>query len=595
MQPSERPAPADRPDHPDRPDRSAADRDRGLRARAEDWLAGEIDGHDAATVRGWLQAGDTTALEQAFGARLEFGTAGIRGRLGPGPAQMNRALVVRVTAGVAARLARDAPGGLVVVGRDARHGSKTFAADAAGVLAGAGFEAMLFDRHVPTPMLAFATRYLDAAAGVQITASHNPPQDNGYKLYWSGGAQISAPLDAEISAEIDALGPARAVRREPAAVRRLTWDALVDAYTAEALAHLRFAERDLRIVTTALHGVAGRSLIELLHAAGFTDVHPVAEQQEPDPDFPTVAFPNPEEPGALDHALVLAAEVEADVILANDPDGDRIAVAVPSEGSPGGWRVLSGDEVGCILGEHLLATAEVAHPAVATTVVSSQLLGRIAEHHGAAYAETLTGFKWLAGAAVGAEARGQQMVLAYEQALGVMVGTAVLDKDGLSAALVVADLAAHLRARGGTLLDALDDLARRHGVHATGQRSVRLDPDDAPLVDAVLEGLRTHPPEDVAGVAVTALADHQARVRHTAHGAEQPLDLPSTPLAVMSLADGTRLQVRPSGTEPLLKFYAEVVEPPTPDLAASRAAAAVRLDRMLEAFLATAMGFAERP
>jgi phosphomannomutase len=551
-----------------------------VREQARRWLAEDPDPQTRAELEHLLAADDEAALAERFGARLAFGTAGIRGPLGAGPGRMNRALVRRVTAGVAGRLRAEHGHGvapLVVVGRDARHNSDAFAADAAAVLAGAGFTVRCFAGPVPTPLVAFAVRHLGAAAGVQITASHNPRSDNGYKVYWAGGAQIVAPLDAEISAAIDAVGPLADVPLGVPDDEPLEGDVL-PAYLDTALALARHPEaRDLRIVYTPLHGVAGGTVRTLLARAGFTDLRVVPEQAAPDPDFPTVAFPNPEEPGALDAALALAAEADADVVLANDPDGDRIAVAIPA---PHGWRVLSGDEVGSVLADRLLSSGEGADRVVATTVVSSQLLCKIAEAHAVRYAETLTGFKWLAGVAADAEARGGRFVLAYEQALGVMVGDAVRDKDGISAALVVADLAAQLHAQDRTLGDALDDLARRFGVHATAGRSLRLE-DDPAVVAVVLDRLRATPPREVGGVGVTAVTDYAA----------QGLPTPPTDLVALTLADGSRLQVRPSGTEPLLKFYAEVVEPVVDDdVAAARVRAARRLDALADAFVAVAAG-----
>jgi phosphomannomutase len=555
-----------------------------LTARAQAWLAEDPDPETWAALDTALANGDRGELAAAFGSSLAFGTAGIRGPLGPGPARMNRLVVRRVTAGLAARLAVDgAPEDqVVVVGRDARHKSQEFADDVAGVLLAAGFGVLAFSEPVPTPLLAFAVRRLGAAAGVQVTASHNPPADNGYKLYWSGGAQINAPLDAEIADAIDVVtaeGPIVVAQDRPD--EPPSW--LRDAYLEECRAvPVQGAARSLRIVYTAMHGVAGATVTEALAAAGFDDVHAVAEQFDPDPDFPTVGFPNPEEPGALDLAVGLAREVGADVVLANDPDGDRIAVVVPGAS---GWRPLSGDETGCLLAEDLLSRGTGRDRFVATTVVSSQLLARIAAAHGVRHEETLTGFKWLAPAMADARSRGLEPVLAYEQALGVMVGDTVLDKDGITAAVAVADLAARLKASGRTVDDALDDLARAHGVHATLGRSVRLaDPaEGAVAVERLLDG----PPGEVAGVAVAAVVDHRAGVRRFADGSEEPLPTPATPLAGLELADGSRVQARPSGTEPLLKCYVEAVEQVGPDgVEAARTRATGHAEALASGFLA---------
>lgn len=562
-----------------------------LRAQAEQWLAEDPDPETRAELAGLIERSDDAGIADRFSERLEFGTAGIRGPLGAGPNRMNRAVVRRVTAGLAARLRQvdpDAAARGIVVGRDARHRSEEFARDTAAVLTGAGIGVRQFAGPVPTPLVAFAVRALGAGGGVQITASHNPASDNGYKVYGPDGAQIAPPVDAEIAAaaeriesldDVPVATGSPLLRSVPPTVRKAYLDAARDLA-------LHPEHRDLSIVYTPLHGVAGELCVELLGRAGFANVRTVPAQADPDPDFPTVAFPNPEMPGALDLALDLADEVGADLVIANDPDGDRIAVAVP------GARILTGDEVGCLLAEYLL-TEGTGGPerVVATTVVSSQLLARIAEAHGVGYAETLTGFKWLAGVAERARAEGGRLVLAYEQALGVMVGDVVRDKDGISAAFVLAELAAWLKARDRTLLDALDDLARRFGVHATAGWSVQLEgARGAALVGETLDRLRTAPPAVVGGVAVVAIADHARGVRRRpGSGAVEPLTTPPADLVGLELADGSRLQIRPSGTEPLLKLYAEVVEPVTGgDVAAARARVSGRLDVLAAAFQQTA-------
>ena len=557
---------------------------------ARRWLAADPDPDTRAELEALLRDGDAGALAARFGARLEFGTAGIRGPLGAGPARMNRMVVRRVTAGLAARLLEvdiDGAHG-VVIGHDARHKSDEFAADAAGVLDAAGISVHALPGLTATPLLAFAVRDLGAAAGVQITASHNPAADNGYKVYWSDGAQILPPLDAEISAAIDRV-PADSDLPLSAVRTSQVGDAVVDRYCAAVLPlRLHPQHTELRIVYTPLHGVAGPLLVRVLGEAGFHDVTVVPEQWVPDPDFPTVSFPNPEEPGALDLAVATARECAADLIIANDPDGDRIATAI-ADGD--GWRVLSGDQIGCLLAEWLLTFGDQGGDRmVATTVVSSRLLSAIATHHGVAYDETLTGFKWLARSARDAAADGRRMVLAYEQALGAMCGTAVLDKDGISAALVLADMAATLKAQGRSMADALDDLAVRHGVHLTGGRNVRLaGAEGMALVTDTLQRLQMTPPDAVDGIAVVEIADHMTGVRRGADGSEQRLATPPTDLVGLTLADGSRLQVRPSGTEPLLKFYVEVIEPVEgDDVAAARARAAERLARVTDAFLAAA-------
>ena len=557
-----------------------------LATRARSWLADDPDPGTRAELEALLDAGDWEGLAAAFAAPLEFGTAGIRGRLGPGPARMNRLVVRRVTAGLAGRLAEEGPPEeqLVVVGRDARHGSSAFAADAVGVLVAAGFDVVAFPDPVPTPLLAFAVRYLGAAAGVQITASHNPPADNGYKVFWAGGAQIAPPLDAEIAQHIDAVWAPGGVPVAEAGGAP-PGPEVEAAYRQACLAlPLHREHRGLSVVLTPLHGVAGDLLLSLLGEAGFANVATVAAQHDPDPDFATVPFPNPEEPGALDLALALAEEVGADLVVATDPDGDRIGAAVPGRD---GWRALSGDEIGCVLAEYLLREGG-GQPdrIVATTVVSSRMLSRIAAAHGVRYAETLTGFKWLAPAVVEAEADGAVPVLAYEQALGVMVGGAVRDKDGISAALMLADLAAHLAATGRTIDDELDDLARAHGVHRTLARSVRLEGEQATeLVARALDGLAADPPRELTGLAVAAVEDHRVGQRHRPDGRIEALATPPTDLVGIELVDGSRAQVRPSGTEPLLKCYLEVVEPVSGELAAAYRRADERVVALGDAFL----------
>lgn len=563
-----------------------------LRQQALAWMAEDPDPATREEVQRLLDLDDDAGLADRFSQRLEFGTAGIRGPLGAGPNRMNRAMIRRVTAGLAERLNQVAgPAGAqgVVVGRDARYNSDEFAADATRVLAGAGLGVWEFVDVVPTPLVAFAVRYLKAAAGVMITASHNPPSDNGFKVYGPGGRQIAAPLDAEISAAIDAVESLDDVPLAPPDTP-LVWPIapdLVENYVHEVLQLIPSdGPKDTTIVYSALHGVAGELCLHILSDAGFTDVHAVPEQQQPNPDFPTVAFPNPEEPGAMDLAVALATEIGADLILANDPDGDRIAVGIPQAGQ---WRLLGGDEIGTMLAEDVLsrgalAGAGAAH--VATTVVSSQLLAKIAADHHAGYTETLTGFKWLSQAAAEVAEDGQTMVLAYEQALGVSIGDLVRDKDGISAALAVADLAARLRHKGQTIDDLLDDLARRHGAHVTEGRSIHLDDSDGEdQVQAALDRLRADPPAELGGSDVVRVWDHDAGVVTAQDGSVEEIGLPPTPLLRYVAADGTRVMVRPSGTEPKLKFYGEaIVAGEDPD--AAREQAAARVGEVLDTFMA---------
>lgn len=536
------------------PDRLA----RELRNKAFAWITEDVE----AATREELQAVLASAMHGEPGAAadladrmagpLEFGTAGLRGPVRAGPNGMNTSVVVRTTAGVASWLAgQGKTGATVVVGRDARHGSDRFATAAAEVLYAAGFDVRLLPRPLPTPVLAFAVLHLGAAAGVQITASHNPPADNGYKLYDATGSQIVPPSDAEIEAAIERAPGATTVPRTPG-VPTLD-DSVLEAYLDRVAALATGSSGSLRVAATALHGVGAAVLRSALERAGFTDLHLVVEQEEPDPGFPTVPFPNPEEPGATDLLLELAAKVDADLAIALDPDADRCALGVRDGDS---WRMLRGDEAGVVLGEHVLSTTRVPNPLVATTIVSSSMLGSIAEAHGARYEETLTGFKWLTRV-------GDGLVFAYEEALGLCVNPDfVRDKDGIAAAVAACDLTASLKAQGRSLLDVLDDLSRAHGVHATDQVSLRVT--DLSVRERVLESVRAAPPTTLAGTPV-AMTDLR----------------PATD-AVRLAGDGLRVVIRPSGTEPKLKTYLQVVEPVTAGLSEARAVAQKRLSALRE-------------
>jgi phosphomannomutase len=432
-----------------------------------------------------------------------------------------------------------------------------FAADAAAVLAGAGHPVRLVDRPAPTPLVAFGVRRLGCCAGVQVTASHNPRRDNGYKVYLGDGAQIIPPADAEIEARIAAVGPLASIVRAVGGDPLITpvGDELIADYIAGVVDQALVAgtagdaARDIAIVYTPLHGVAADVTVDAFERAGFPPLHLVTAQAAPDPDFPTVDKPNPEEPGALDLALDLAAEQDADVVLANDPDGDRLAVAVPVPDEHGGWRVLSGDQIGVLLADWLLEQGTGADRLVVTTIVSSSMLGRLAGARGVHFAETLTGFKWIVRPAI--DDPGLRFVFGYEEALGSCVGTLVRDKDGISAALAFADLVAAERKRGRSVTDRLDDLSRELGVHVTAQRSIALD--EGLDGGAVVDRLAAAPPPALAGRPVTEVEDLRLGGR-----------LPPTDGIVLR-SDGVRLIVRPSGTEPKLKCYAEVVVPVAPD------------------------------
>ncbi|MFE7650751.1 phospho-sugar mutase [Streptomyces phaeoluteigriseus] len=508
-----------------------------LIARARTWLAEDPDPETRDELAALLDAGDVTELTARFTGTLQFGTAGLRGELGAGPMRMNRAVVIRAAAGLAAYLReRGSRDGLVVIGYDARHKSEAFARDTAAVMTGAGLRAALLPRPLPTPVLAYAIRHLGAVAGVEVTASHNPPRDNGYKVYLGDGSQIVPPADAEIAAEIAAIRSLDDVPRPDGGWEVLD-DSVLDAYLARTDAVLSAGSpRTARTVYTAMHGVGKDVLLAAFARAGFPEPVLVAEQAEPDPEFPTVAFPNPEEPGAMDLAFAKARETDPDLVIANDPDADRCAVAV-RDGER--WRMLRGDEVGALLAAHLVSRG--ARGTFAESIVSSSLLGRIAEKAGLPYEETLTGFKWIA--------RVDGLRYGYEEALGYCVDPeGVRDKDGITAALLVTELASELKERGRTLLDLLDDLAVEHGLHATDQLSVRVE--DLTVIARAMERLRERPPTELAGLAIT-------RAEDLSKGTDK---LPPTDGLRYTL-DGARVVVRPSGTEPKLKCYLEVVVP----------------------------------
>jgi phosphomannomutase len=509
----------------------------------EEWIAHDPDPATAAE----LAACTPDELAAHFTGSLTFGTAGLRGPLRAGPMGMNLAVVLRATWAVATVLrCRCLSGSHVLVGRDARHGSDVFAQAAAEVLAAEGFSVTLLPDALPTPVLAYGVRRTGAAAGIQITASHNPASDNGYKLYFDGGMQIISPADRDIETAIAAAPPADHVPRIPV---EPSGAGLVDEYVARS-ARVRRSAGNVRIALTPLHGVGGTTAVEVLHRAGFDDVHTVASQFAPDPDFPTTPYPNPEEPGVVDPLLALAADVRADIAIALDPDADRCAVGIPITD---GWRMLSGDETGWLLVDYILSHA-AGEVTVASTMVSSRMLAAIAAAHRARYVETPTGFKWLARAA------GRDLVYAYEEAIGHCVDpAAVRDKDGISAAVLCADLVASLGAQGRSVLDELDDLARRHGVHMTSALTARTG--DA---GRLMARLRAQPPTLLAGFPVTV----QDLLAAAGGG---------TDALVFTGGGGhttVRVAVRPSGTEPKIKGYIEIRQAVADDLAGARAAAA---------------------
>ena len=528
-----------------------------LRARILAWGAEDPDPDTAADLRGLLaraDGGDAAAaaeLADAFAGPLAFGTAGLRGPLGPGPARMNRVVVAQAAAGLARHLLDlGLSGGRVIVGFDARHNSEVFAVDTAQILAGAGLRPLLCRRPLPTPVVAFGIRHFGCVAAVVVTASHNPPGDNGYKVYLGDGSQIVPPSDAQIAARIAeaAAGPQAAIARSEDV--QPVGDELVDAYVARAASLVpQDAPREVTWVYTALHGVGAATVSAVATATGFPQPRVVQEQNEPDPDFPTVPFPNPEEPGALDLALHLAAALTADVVIANDPDADRCAVAAPIDGA---WRMLTGDELGALLADDLLGRGVVG--TYACSVVSSTLLGAMAAARGVPFVTTLTGFKWIG--------RVPGLAFGYEEAIGYCTDPGVVaDKDGITTLARVLTLVAGLKAAGSCLADRLDELARTYGVHHTGQLAFRVV--DTAVIREAMARLRAAPPARLAGEPVVT----------------RDLGLGSADLSptdgLLLAGEVVRVVVRPSGTEPKLKCYLQVRLDPTQcvDLAAARARA----------------------
>lgn len=590
-----------------------------LKAAALQWAGHDPDPATVAQLHAWI-AEEPLELADSFTGNLQFGTAGLRAAMGPGPNRMNRIVVRRAAAGVAAHLLElaraDAQDGAqanaqegagdagasspgspayqprAVVGFDARHNSEIFARETAAIFAAAGIQTFLLPSALPTPVLAYAVRALECEAGVMVTASHNPPADNGYKVYLGGravapearGVQIVAPHDSRIAAHIDAaantaeMGDTSNIDLADSGWTVLEPE-LLDGYrhTVTALADRdAFPHRELRIVHTSLHGVGHETALAVLRSAGFTDIHAVPEQSAPDPLFPTVSFPNPEEPGAMDLAFALAEKVGADLVLANDPDADRVSVGAKDPDS-GQWRQLHGDQVGALLGAHVAArggrvgssgardgsAGTGAAPVFANSIVSSRLLAKIAAAAGYEHAQTLTGFKWIS--------RVPSLTYGYEEALGYCVAPEVVrDKDGISAGLLVAETAAGLKAVGRTLFDALDDLALAHGLHASNQISIRVE--DPAEIESMMARLRAQPPASLDGSAVAEFTDLSV-------GTPQ---LPATDGVSYLSENGARVIVRPSGTEPKLKCYLEVIVPvagrdqlPAAQAQAQRALAAV--------------------
>ncbi|CAB4732608.1 unannotated protein [freshwater metagenome] len=509
-----------------------------LRTEVLEWIANDPDPESVATLRKWLADSNEVELLKSFSGFLEFGTAGLRGPVRPGPSGMNRAVVSRTAAGIAAFMKSH---GLnkIVIGRDARHGSAEFMQESAEVLAGFGLDVYLLPRQLPTPLLAFAVNELAMDCGVMITASHNPAIDNGYKVYLGGsvaginynGSQIISPTDTQISEEI--------ARVQMPIPRGSKWkfvdETLIDKYL-QVTSQGMIQKASQKIVYTAMHGVGTETLLSLFKSAGFDKPILVAEQAEPDPNFPTVAFPNPEESGAMDLAIALAKAQNADLVIANDPDADRCAVAVKD--SAGNWRTLRGDELGVILGDAVAKKISTTNVSFATTIVSSSALSKIAANAGAKYTETLTGFKWISKVA--------DLAYGYEEAIGYCINPrAVNDKDGISAALFIAELNSDLISKGSSLIEYLEKIWSEIGYHHTEQLSIRVT--DLKIIGKILRDLAAKPLQTIAGQVVTSFENLS------------DADIP-TPGFRIRCGVNLRVIIRPSGTEPKLKAYFEAID-----------------------------------
>jgi len=597
----------------------------GLIERAHAWIEQDPDPDTRGELESLIERGALDELRARFDEPLRFGTAGVRGPLGAGPARMNLATVRLVSASLALELRGELPRErepTVVVGRDARHGSERFEAEVAGVLSGAGVRVLRMPRALPTPVLAFAVRELGCCAGVMITASHNPPRENGLKVYTRGGLQIVAPTDERIAARMRTLCSAREMALGDGGER--LDERVVDAYLQQiaTLAVCRPARPSAplqpRTLYTPLHGVGARTLLDAFARAGRPAPRVLAAQAEPDPDFYTVARPNPEEPGALAPVLAAARESDAELVLANDPDADRLAVAVPrprpgpaadargkarsaSDAAPadGCWRSLSGDEIGALLAEHVLRRTPASRrrdALLVNTVASSTLLAEIAHAEGVRYAQTLPGFKWIMRAPAALRAAGG-LLFGYEEALGFAVSDAVRDKDGISAALAVAACAEDAVLEGTTLEGRLDALARRFGLHATRQLSIELEGAHARrLAKEAMARLREQPPSQLAGARVDWLEDllsapavEGGAARATRADRQRVPGLPAADVLVLGCGAGARVVVRASGTEPKLKVYMQSVHIVEADLDAARGRADRRL-REIERDVRTALG-----
>ena len=529
------------------------------------WLSADPDPKTREELQYLIDHKEYEELEDRFKCRLEFGTAGLRGKVGCGPNRMNRLVIQQTALGLGEYLVKHVENAKqrgVVIGYDGRTDSKSFAHDTAAVLSALGIKVYLTHKVAATPIAAFGVKHFNAAAAVVVTASHNPPEYNGFKVYWENGAQIIPPHDSGIAQEID-IAATRVIPLMPhsEAERQglLVWlrDDYYQTYrtaiNSNPLLSHHTDPSSISIAYTAMHGVGANMAEDLLHDAGFKKVMSVKEQREPDGTFPTVNFPNPEEAGAMDMVIELADSISAELACANDPDADRFAVAVRKP--DGAYQMLTGDQVGTLFGHYLLSKTDAKRQLVGNTIVSSSLLSKVAKAHGAKYYQTLTGFKWLTNIAMQEQSDEHKFLFAYEEALGYTVGKTVWDKDGLSALVAFAQLAAELYSQGKTIWDQLEEIYREHGMYINAQRSIALDPDYPP----VGELLRADPPQKIAGKKILVTEDLKHSVRTDSNGKTQTINLPSSDVLIYHLEGGSRVIVRPSGTEPKLKCYYEVV------------------------------------
>ncbi|WP_299806672.1 phospho-sugar mutase [uncultured Shewanella sp.] len=565
--------------------------DTQLALRVKHWIESDPDPRMQQELQQLVDSGNTNELEARFAGRLAFGTAGLRGIVGAGPTRMNRLVVQQTSAGLGAYLKAqisDVATRGVIIGYDGRHDSKQFAHDAASVLTAMGIKVYLTANVAATPLVAFGVLHLGTAAGIVVTASHNPPQYNGYKVYWGNGAQIIPPHDSGIAARIDSASTAKV--------------ALLDADKAKATGLLVMLEDDfydtyrqgvnqagvlqnhtqpnsVSLAYTAMHGVGNEMALNVLKDAGFTKVYSVAEQAEPDGDFPTVNFPNPEEKGAMDMVIAEAKKHNAMLACANDPDADRFAVAVRKD--DGEYQMLTGDQVGVLFGHYLLTHASENERLTCTTIVSSSLLSKVAQSLKATCRTTLTGFKWLTNVGMSEETDDNRFLFAYEEALGYTVGSMVWDKDGLSALVAFAQLTAELASQGQTIWDRLESIYREQGFHLNAQVSIALKP-TTPNIGAYL---RENPPTEIAGHNVVSVDDISLAKRFFSDGTVEEVALPASDVLIYRLENGARVIVRPSGTEPKIKCYYEVVESMSADdsLESAQQRAQIEMGRFIEA------------